>query len=81
MSTDTLWAVHIAGPDDVIAAKDRAEADAKAAEINDLWERFTQRADYDPELDPRWHATVIPWPGSAEDHAGQVALGDERWTP
>lgn len=76
--SNLLWAVHVEGPDDVIAAADRAEADAKAVEINAAWETFSQRPDAS-DNDPRWHATVVPWEWSAEDHAEEVARGDERW--
>ena len=75
----TLWAVHVLGPDDVIAAADKAEAEKHAKGINDWFERWSQRPGFDPELDPRVHAKVIKWPYSAAGHAEQVARGDERW--
>lgn len=77
-----LWAVHVEGPDDIIACADRAEADERAAGINAAYESFSKRPDAS-ELDGRWHATVIPWPADwpAEDHAEEVARGDERWSP
>lgn len=75
---ETLWALHIEGPDDVIAARDRAEADERAAEINAAYEQYKQRPDAGPD-DPKWCAVVITWPGTATDHAEEVALGDGRW--
>lgn len=80
MTDTTLWAVHVEGPDDVIAAVDRAEADAKAKEINDGYEAFKQRPDHRPDVDVRWHANVIEWPYSAAEHHEEVATGDDRWT-
>jgi hypothetical protein len=78
--TDTkLWAVHVEGPDDVIAAVDRAEADTRAKEINEMYEAFTKRPDADPAVDPRWHASVVEWPYDLADHAEDVARGDDRW--
>ncbi|RKR92840.1 hypothetical protein BDK92_7322 [Micromonospora pisi] len=78
VASSALWAVHVEGPDDVIAAADLAEADRKAAEINAAWEQFTKRPDAS-ELDPRWHAVVVEWPSSADDHTEEVARGEERW--
>ncbi len=75
-----LWAVHIEGPDDIIAAADAAEAHTKATEINQAWEIFSRRPDAS-ENDPRWHAVVVPWPWSAREHTSEVARGAERWTP
>jgi hypothetical protein len=75
-----LWAVHVEGPDDVIAAADRAEANTKAAEINQAWEEFRQRPDAS-ENDPRWRAVVVPWTYGAAEHAEEIARGDERWEP
>jgi hypothetical protein len=77
INTD-LWAVHVEGPDDVLAAVDRAEADTKAAEINAAYEAFTKRPDAS-EHDAPWRATVVPWPFSAAGHAAAVARGGERW--
>ena len=80
MHTD-LWAIHVQGPDDIIAVADREEGEKYAKGYNDAYVKFTQRPDHNPSLDGRWHAVVIPWPEdwSAEDHAEEVARGDERW--
>jgi len=75
-----LWAVHIEGPDDIIACADRAEADQRTKEINDAWETLSRRPDANPELDGRFHAVVIPWEWSALEHTEEVARGDDRWT-
>ena len=41
--TATLWAMHVAGPDDVVPMPDRATADARAAEVNALAEWLRNR--------------------------------------
>lgn len=74
-----LWAVHVQGPDDIIATVDRAEADQHAEAINAWYERQTMRPDFDPETFPRVHAEVIEWPYSRTGHAEDVARGDVRW--
>ncbi len=78
--TPTLWAVHVQGPDDMIAAEDRAEADRRTAEINEAWTQFKKRPGAS-DNDPRWTAVVVPWPYSRGEHAEEVARGDERWLP
>lgn len=75
----TLWAVHIEGPDDIIAAADRAEADRCAGWINNWYTAVTKRPDFDAETFPRVHADVVEWPFSPAAHAEDVARGDERW--
>lgn len=75
----TLWAVHIQGPDDVIATVDRSEADQRAGQINDWYTAVTKRPDFDAETFPRVQADVIEWPFSPAAHAEDVARGDERW--
>lgn len=75
----TLWAVHIEGPDDIIATVDRDEADQQARQINDWYTAVTKRPDFDAETFPRVHADVIEWPFSPAAHAEDVARGDERW--
>jgi hypothetical protein len=66
MVTD-LWAVYVAGPDDVIAAPSKAEAEAEAQRLND-WFPTLQRGPLSPTL----HATVVPWPYSPEGHAADL---------
>jgi hypothetical protein len=68
-----LWAVHVQGPDDVLAMEDKPAAERRAAEINEWFERWSQRPEADPGLDPRIHAEVIAWPHSAEGHAEALA--------
>jgi hypothetical protein len=70
MSTQTtdLWAVHVQGPDDILAAASKESAEEQAAAINRFYEEFQRRLTAS-EFDPRWHAVVIPWDGTAEEHA------------
>jgi hypothetical protein len=75
----TLWAVHVQGPDDIIATVDRVEAERHTAAINDWYKRQTKRPDFDPETFPRVRAEVIEWPHSRNGHAEDVARGDVRW--
>lgn len=67
-----LWAVHVQGPDDILAAADRTDADRKASEINEVAEQIANRPDASPD-DPRLHAVVVPWDGTAEEHAEALA--------
>ncbi len=78
-----LWAVHVAGPDDVVAVADHDAAVVLATDINTVAAHLASRADASP-LDPRLHATVIPWPHSRADHATALAefIADgEEYTP
>ncbi|HZN71226.1 MAG TPA: hypothetical protein VFC00_06030 [Micromonosporaceae bacterium] len=74
----TLWAVHVQGPDDVIAAADRGEAERRAAEINAVAAAVAARPDASPN-DPKVYAVVIEWPYVRDEHAEEVARGDQRW--
>ena len=56
MSAGTLWAVHIEGPDDVIACIDRDAADATAEALNKIIEQAST------PMSPRCVASVIEWP-------------------
>jgi hypothetical protein len=76
-----LWAVHVEGPDDMLAMPDRSFAESYAQTINALYERFTQRPDHDAYLDPRWHGVVVPWPYSAESHAESLTEQAEENVP
>lgn len=74
----TLYAVHVEGPDDVIAATDRAEAEVRAAEINGIAEEIASRSDAS-SADPVIRAVVVEWPYSLAEHAAAIAEGDGRW--
>lgn len=67
-----LWAVHVQGPDSVIAQPSRQAAETYVAEINQAYEVLAQRPDAS-EADPRWHGVVIPWDGTPQQHAEELA--------
>lgn len=74
-----LWCVLIIGPDTVIAAESREEADARCADIQKTIEFVVARLPPDPKsYFPKMSAEVIPWPHSAESHARNCAEKD-RW--
>ncbi len=64
-----LWAVHVQGPDDIIAEPSKATAEQNAAALNAWYEKRSQEPDFDPETFPRIHAEVIAWPYAREAHA------------
>lgn len=74
--TPELWAVHVEGPDDLFAVASRKDAEAQAEEINVWREAFAKRLG-DVQPDPNWHAVVVPWAGTAEDHARALAAEAE----
>jgi hypothetical protein len=80
--SDTLWAVHVEGPDDILAMPDRATADIKADEINGIAQMLRNRPDASPN-DPRISAKVIEWDGTAEEHAEYLAelVADGEYLP
>jgi hypothetical protein len=64
-----LWAIHVEGPDSVLAMPSREVAEEKAKQINDTYEAFIARPGARPDVDVRWCAAVVPWPYTAEGHA------------
>lgn len=70
-----LWAMHVQGPDSVIAMASKEDAEREAAQMNAAYEEFKKRPDAS-ENDGRWHAVVIPWDGSEEEHAQCLADAD-----
>ena len=75
-----LWAVHVEGPDDVVAMVDKESAEREAAAINAFWERYKQRPDASEHL-PNVTASVIPWDGPAWQHAADLAEHGGRYEP
>lgn len=57
-SDTTMWAMHIAGPDDLFAAPDRAVADAACVVMNAQFKRHRQ--------DDMMQASVVEWPHGYE---------------
>lgn len=70
---EPLWAVHVQGPDDILAEVSRESADRNAEAVNGWYAGQRGRPDYDPRTFPRVHAEVIPWPYSREAHAEALA--------
>lgn len=66
-----LWAVHVLGPDTIFAMPDRATAEQRAAEWNDMFKTMLSR-DASPN-DPKLEAVVEPYPYAAATHAEALA--------
>ncbi|HBS64033.1 MAG TPA: hypothetical protein DEB32_15255, partial [Stenotrophomonas sp.] len=64
-----LWAMHLQGPDDVHAAPSKSEALEVANAIN----REFARSQVKP------YAVVIPWAGTAAEHAESSADWEDQW--
>jgi hypothetical protein len=74
--SEPLWAVHIQGPDDLIAMTSRAAADRYATELNTLHE--AQTLGREGTL-PRMSAVVIPSPWPELEHWRYCAEIQEQW--
>ncbi|MCP4410171.1 MAG: hypothetical protein GY807_21000 [Gammaproteobacteria bacterium] len=68
----TLWAVHIIGPDEILAAPNHAVAEIHARELN---KAVHNRVSWDDEI--LCFAYAVPWPHSADDHAKAVKKGQK----
>lgn len=66
----TLYAVHVQGPDEIIAAPSKLEAEVLADKLNayfvEMWQKRGPAA-------PLIEAVVIKYPFSADSHAKQLA--------
>jgi hypothetical protein len=76
---DKLWMLHIQGPDDVIAAPSKTEADKVASGFNAYWGEYLekQRAasvaeGKNPDHWPTISAVVVEWDSTAKAHAKSV---------
>lgn len=65
-----LWCVHIAGPDDVYAARSREQAIDVAQIVNF---RFGPVAE---EMDVMFEATAQLWPWDPDEHDSSLRKGD-----
>jgi hypothetical protein len=77
----TLWAVHIAGPDDLLACASRRLAARNATWINLGGVHLLP--DLDVDSCPLAYAAPVPWTGDADGHAEALALQnveDARWS-
>lgn len=80
MSDDKLWMLHIQGPDDVVAAPSKNDADRVASAFNAYWtahlakqRAMTEAAGGDPDNWPTVHAVVVEWDSTPAAHARSVA--------
>jgi hypothetical protein len=76
MSNSALWMLHIQGPDDVIAAPSKDDADKVAVAFNGYWAAYLnkQRAasiaeGKNPDHWPTVTAVVVPWDSTEKSHA------------
>lgn len=63
--SEQLWAVHVLGPDDIVAAPSLEAAEKAAAVVS---ARYS-----DPNDDVPISAVAVPWQGNAETHAREVS--------
>lgn len=78
---DTLWAVHVTGPDDVHACASRSLAARNATWMNLGLVRTLPLLDADYTV--MAYAVPVPWPGTAAEHAEALAeqnTEDARWS-
>jgi precorrin-2 methylase len=66
----TLYAVHVQGPDDIIAAPSKREAEVLAEKLMAATLEALQGRECYVSME------VIAWPGTAKEHAQQLA---EDW--
>lgn len=69
-TNETLWCVHIPGPDDLYAAVNRGEAQRHADALNRAIRRYFEqnpRTENDAS-EESMTALVIPWPWDTESH-------------
>lgn len=81
MSTvEKLWAVHVLGPDDILAMPDRETAETVAAQINGVAQDFASRPSAS-DLDPHVSAEVVEWPWDFQAHGEAVTDADGEYLP
>ena len=68
MTSTVLWALHVRGPDNVLAMPDYETAVAFAD-----WLTAVDRGNMADELCPLFAALPCEWPWSAERHAADIA--------
>jgi hypothetical protein len=78
---DTLWCVHILGPDDLFAEPSFVAAVEVVERFNAYVRRRVAECPLTADDAPLTSllAVVVPWPGSAESHAAELARGDARY--
>jgi hypothetical protein len=80
VTNSKLWMLHIQGPDEIVAAPSKDEAERVAAAFNAYWGAYLakQRAasvaeGKDPDNWPTINAVVIEWDSTPAEHAESVA--------
>lgn len=77
MSTETLWAIHIPGPDDYHAAPSKEAAQHMADKHNAAMAEYLESHPMTSGLPPECiMATATPWTDSAANHAEEMAVFD-----
>lgn len=78
--TEKLWMLHIQGPDDIVAAPSKTQAESVAAAFNAYWGDYLakQRAasvaeGKNPDHWPTITAVVAEWDGTPKEHAKNLA--------
>lgn len=66
----TLYAVHVQGPDDIIAAPSKREAEVLAEKLNVFFAEIKQKGG---PAAPTIEAVVIAWPYAPSSHATMLA--------
>jgi hypothetical protein len=66
----TLYAVHILGPDDIIATPGKREAEVLAEKLNAFFAEVSQKSG---PAAPTIEAVVCTWPFAPKSHAEELA--------
>ena len=71
MKKQGLYAIHISGPDSILAVESLEVAEQKKAELNESFSTLP-----DSEFCPKFEANIVDWPYERESHAGAVLEAD-----
>lgn len=69
----TLWAVHVQGPDSLIAQPDKATAEQRADEWTRMAAQVRERAIAEGMDLPNLVCVAAPWPYDPASHAEELA--------
>jgi hypothetical protein len=76
-----LWAVSIAGPDDLVPVASYSDAMRLANSFNEWWRNHINSRGGLHKFDPRMWATPVVYTGAADQHAESVANPSEDYAP
>ena len=76
---DTLWAVSIAGPDDLIPVATYDDACRVANSFNEWWRQYIASRGGLHKFDPHMWAKPVIYPWAPENHAEGVANPSEDY--